>query len=392
VAERGVLTPTLLTCVALSVLVHVAIYALNVVLPLHLVALGGSKTQVGVLFSVSGIVSMFLRPVVGGWVDRFGVRPVLVPGVVALALSSAAFHLAGTPAGMIALMVGLGSASALISTAAGVLAAGAAAPAVRGEALSIYYMAAPVAMVVGAPMGLALMQVGGASLSFTVVTGVAILLLALALLPTTRVRGHGGAGSRFRLGSRHALGASLAICLVAVGASSLYAFVPLHAMRHGLGAHVGWFFALYSVWLLACRLLLRGTSDRLGHERVLVAAMTATALGFLVLALPPTPTSLAAAALLLGAGASVFFPALVALVIARTPAREHGLAIGTLSGAFDAGVVVGSLLIAVVVERFSFGPGFAAASASTLAGLAVFVLAERRRRTPPGFPAPGPGV
>src|SRR5262245_58509926 len=233
------------------------------------------------LFSVSAFASMFLRPVVGGWVDRHGVRPVLVPGVLALAATAVGFHLAGTPEGVIALMAGLGLAAALISMSSGVLAASAAPEGVRGEALSLYYVASSVAMAVGAPLGLALMRWGGASLNFAAVGGLAGLLLAVALAPTTRVPGRGaGAPRGLRLWSRHAVPAAATLILIALGSSAIYAFVPLYAMRHGVEAHVGWFFALYSTWLVACRVLLRGAADRLGRGRVLVASMAATALGF----------------------------------------------------------------------------------------------------------------
>jgi dipeptide/tripeptide permease len=55
---------------------------------------------------------------------------------------------------------------------------------------------------------------------------------------------------------------------------------------------------------------------------------------------------------------------------------------GTLSGSFDLGSVLGSLLVGLTVERFSFAAGFHLAAAGAGAGLALFVLAERR----PGVP------
>jgi len=120
--------------------------------------------------------------------------------------------------------------------------------------------------------------------------------------------------------------------------------------------------------------------------------MASTALGFFVLAAPPSVPSLAASALLLGGGASVLYPALVALVVDRTPIHEHGLAIGTLSGSYDVGVVIGSALIGLVVERMSFGWGFAVAGAAALAGLGVFALAERRWAARLGTASASPGV
>src|SRR5207244_10698186 len=95
--SRTVFTPTLLACYGITAAVHVASIVLNTLLPFHVVDLGGTKTQAGLLFSVMTIVSMFLRPTVGGWVDRFGARPVFVPGSAAPALPSPAPHLASRP-------------------------------------------------------------------------------------------------------------------------------------------------------------------------------------------------------------------------------------------------------------------------------------------------------
>jgi hypothetical protein len=58
-------TPTLVACLAITSAVHVAVYMLNTTLPLHMVAVGASKTQVGLLFSVGTGVSMVMRPLVG---------------------------------------------------------------------------------------------------------------------------------------------------------------------------------------------------------------------------------------------------------------------------------------------------------------------------------------
>src|SRR5213593_4416093 len=121
--SRTVFTPTLLACYGITAAVHVASIVLNTLLPFHVVDLGGTKTQVGLLFSVMTIVSMFLRPTVGGWVDRFGARPVIAPGIAALALTSLALQLATTPVAIIVLMVGLGIANGLITTPASVLTA-----------------------------------------------------------------------------------------------------------------------------------------------------------------------------------------------------------------------------------------------------------------------------
>ena len=301
--RSGVFTRALVTCLAVTSAVHAAIYLVNAVLPLHLVALGGSKTQVGLLFSVATVVSMFLRPLVGGWNDRFGFRAVVLPGTVVLAASVLALLLVEAPAAVIALMLGMGLGNGLISTSAGVLAARATAPEHRGEALSIYYVATASALAIGPPLGFALYGVAGMRASLLVAAALVCVVGPLAwALREPAAQPVPGARLGLTLVSRHALAAAGTMTLTTIGHSSVYAFLPLYAIAGGMGSGVGWFYTLYSAWLIACRVLFRRVSDRLGRPRVVVASIGVITLAYVVLALPPSALSLAVAALLLGSG------------------------------------------------------------------------------------------
>lgn len=374
------LAPTLLACYATTAVIHVASVVLSTLLPFHVVALGGTRTQVGLLFSVMTVVSMVLRPTVGGWVDRFGVRPVLVPGVAALALTSLALQLTGTPVAIIALMSGMGIANGLISTPASVCTARESPPAHRGEALGTYYLASSLGIALGPPLAFGLRAVGGMRLAFAFVTLMAALLAGLAARFAARAADPAASvGRGLRLGSRSAAAVSFALILSTVGHSSVYAFLPLYALGRGQGAALAWFFTVYPLWLIACRVALRGVSDRLGHLPVSLTAMALVSAGYLVLALPPTPLSLVLTALVLGTGNSVLYPTLAALVVERAPEPERGLALGTLSGAWDLGVVVGSALIGAVADRVSYGAGFAVGAVFAAAGVVALALTTARR-------------
>jgi MFS family permease len=145
---------------------------------------------------------------------------------------------------------------------------------------------------------------------------------------------------------------------------------------------------VFSACIIVGRLTLSRLSDRIGRTRVIVPAIAVTGLSYVVLALSPRVATLAAGAVLLGAGVAVFYPTLLAQLVDRTPEAERGSAIGTLSGSFDLGNVVGSLLVGVTVERVSYAAGFRLAAAGALLGLLLFVLAERRAT---GFTADNPG-
>jgi MFS family permease len=374
----AVFTRTVLVCVGLTFLLHVVTYLLNTQLPLHVVGLGGSHAQIGWLFAMSTGVAMLLRPQVGGWVDRHGARAVMLPGAGVLLVTMLALGVATSPLGLIAAMTGLGVSGALISTTGSVVVAAHSPAARRGEALSLYYVAASVGVALGPAAGFALADVGGMALNFGAVTALSLAVGLLTLTVRTPPAETAVADGVVRLWSSHAVPASLALIVITTGHATVYAFLPLHAAAQGLG-RIAWFFPLMSGCTILCRLVLRRASDRHGRVRVLIPALLGVAAGNALLAAPPSMGSLVGAAALLGCGNSMLYPTLVALVADRTPAHERGLAIGTLSGAWDVGVAVGSPLIALLVQSRGYSAGFLAAATMTLLGLLTFVLTERRR-------------
>ena len=150
-ASRAALTPPLLACYGLCGIVNFASVALNTLMPFHLVALGGSRTQVGLVFSTITVVSMALRPAVGGWIDRAGARPVLLPGVALLAAVTLALHVPRDPRAVIGIMAGMGVVNALITTSSSVLTARASGAAHRAETLSLYYLASSLGIALAPP-------------------------------------------------------------------------------------------------------------------------------------------------------------------------------------------------------------------------------------------------
>ena len=173
----------------------------------------------------------------------------------------------------------------------------------------------------------------------------------------------------------------IVMAVAAMGQSALYTFLPLHATAHGQERHLFWFFVIYSGGMIVFRIVITTRADRWGRSQILMPALGLLALGFGVMIPPPVPLRLAVSAVLLAAGSSALYPMLVALVVDRVPGRERGVAIGTVSGAWDLGVFAGSLSIAAIVEHASYGAGFATATALTVIALGGLVLIERRRVT-----------
>jgi MFS family permease len=374
----GTISAPLATALAVSVAAHVAVYGLTPVMSLHVVARGGSSTDVGVLFSMFALVAVVLRPLAGAWIDRRGLRSALLPGAALMVLASLGFQAAGRPAALTVLMACFGVGFGLATMAAAVLAAGAPTDR-RAGALGVYYLAAPVSMAIAAPLGLWLYRHQGVGANFAAITVLGLAAAVLGLLPPAAARRAPTAPGMSRLWSRGAMPLSAVLAVAAMGQSALYTFLPLHASRHGQEPYLPWFFGVYSAGMIVLRAAVSSVADRWGRSRILMPALACLAAGFCVLIAPPTPPRLFLAAALLAAGSAVLYPMTVALVVERVPEHERGVAIGTVSGAWDLGIFAGSLLIAVVVERASYGAGFATAAALLALALAGLVGVERRR-------------
>ena len=369
VTRTQIFTPLLLACYATTILLHLATVGLNTLVPFHIVDLGGNLTQIGLVFSVSTLAAMGLRPLVGSWVDRYGARRVLVPGVLALGVTSLALHAAASPDTLIVLMIGMGISAALISTPASVVAATHSAPGHRGEAIGTYYLASSIAIALGAPLAFGVKALGGMTLEFIVLSLLAVGVAALVpWMPGAADARRGAGASGWRFVSVGALPVSGALVLATLGQSSIYGFVPLYALGRGQGTALAAFFILYPGCLMAGRAVLRGLPDRIGHGRAALGAMALNAVAYAILALPPSMATLCVAGLLLGVGGAVMYPALAALVVNRADESDRGLALGTLSGSWDLGVVLGSALVGVAADRIGFGAGFAVGAVGALAG------------------------
>ena len=253
-----------------------------------MVALGGTSAQAGLLFSVFSLVAVVLRPMAGAWIDRQGVRRALVPGALIVVLASLGLQIAARPSPLIALMGGFGVGYGLVTMAAAVLAASAPAER-RGQALSIYYLSAPVSMAVAAPLGIWLFREVGAGANFALVTLLGLVAGAFGLFLRSPAGGRAPlASGPARLWSPGAVPLSSVLVVAAMGQSVLYAFLPLHAAAHGQAQYLVWFFGLYSTAMIAFRVGVARLADRWSRSLVLMPALGLIAMGFGVLIAPPT--------------------------------------------------------------------------------------------------------
>ena len=137
-----------------------------------------SMLALGILLAVYDGAEVVLKPVFGSLADQIGPRPVLLGGLLAFALTSGAFVLAGNTGAVGVARFGQGAAAAAFSPAAGAMVSRLAPRERQGRAFGRYGAWKGLGYTLGPLLGGVLITVGGFTLLFTTL---GVLALAVAI-------------------------------------------------------------------------------------------------------------------------------------------------------------------------------------------------------------------
>jgi MFS transporter, DHA1 family, tetracycline resistance protein len=352
-----------------------------------------SLLALGILLAIYDGAEIVLKPVFGSLADRIGPRPVLLGGLVAFALASAAFVLAGNPGAVGLARFGQGAAAAAFSPAASAMVARLTPTARHGRAFGSYGAWKGLGYTLGPLLGGALITLGGFTLLFAALAGVAAAVAiwaasavaAVPPLPRTRQ-------TLLDLARRLAqpgflrptatLAAATAALAVGVG------FLPVRGAAAGLGPLATG--AAVSV-LAATAAIVQPWAGRVrdaGHlpERLgMTTGLLLAAAGFAIAAALPGLVGLLAAAVAIGVGTGLVTPLGFAALAATSPPERLGQTMGSAEVGRELGDAGGPLLVGAIATATTAAGGLLGLAA-VLAATAAAV--SRSRHTQPTHPTP----
>ncbi|MBW4718375.1 MFS transporter [Saccharothrix obliqua] len=340
-----------------------------------------SLLALGILLAVYDGAEILLKPVFGSLADRIGPRPVLLGGLLAFAVASAAFVLAGDAGAVGLARLGQGAAAAAFSPAASALVARLTPESAHGRAFGGYGAWKGLGYTLGPLLGGILTALGGYPLLFAVlgVLAVAVAGWALAVVPAVpplpRTRqtlldlGRRLAAPGF-LRPTTALAASTAALAVGVG------FLPVHT------ASAGPLVAGLAVSAMAAAAAIvqpfagrARDAGRLRETTGMSAGLLLAAAGYLAAALAPALPVTFAAAVAIGAGAGLVTPLGFAALAATTPRERLGQTMGSAEVGRELGDAGGPLLVGGVATATGLPGGLLA-----LAAVLTLAATPRLRR------------
>ncbi len=337
--------------------------------------LGGSGAAVGLVVGSYAVAAAIVRPWAGRLGDRYGRRVLLVGGASLVGVSTLGYSLVDTVPALVALrlVTGLGEAAVFIGAATAIQ--DMAPEDRRGEAASYFSVALYGGLALGPALGERLVDTADHHLVW-IVAGTAALVAAVLGL-WTPVGASPDAPKPTSLLHPASLGPGLVLMLGLIPFTSFAAFLALYGPDVGLG-DTGPVFFVYALMILLIRIFGAKLPDRLGWQRASTIALVSVTAGILLLAVWASVAAVWIAAVCLGLGMSLLYPALFSAALEGVPDHERSQAVGTFSLFFDLAQGIGAPVLGLVVALSSERGAFAVAGVLAASGFWAQNRLQRR--------------
>jgi MFS family permease len=337
---------------------------------------GASLLSVGVLLAAYDAAEVVLKPVFGTLADRVGPRPVVLGGLAAFAVASAAFVLLNDPALLGPARFAQGAAAAAFSPAASAMVGRLTDRRHRGRAFGGYGAFKSLGYTAGPLAGGALIVLGGLRLLFMVLAVLAVMVAAWALLAVPTVRPLPRSRATLAELKRRltqpgflrptlALAGSTAALAVGVG------FLPLAGTHAGLSPVVtGALVSLLGVCAIIVQPWAGRARDRgrLRDTTGMAVGLASAAAGAALAAFSGFPLLLVPATVGLGVGTALISPVGFAHLADHTPVEHLGQTMGSAEIGRELGDAGGPLLVGGIAAVGGLTAGFVGLAALLLAG------------------------
>lgn len=379
-AKGRLITPVFLLITAATGAYFFALGIITPLLPRYVEGpLGQGSVQVGIAIGTFALTAVLLRPFVGKLSDQQGRRPLVMFGGTLVGISIACYGVSSSLPLLIALRVlsGVGEAAFYVGVASVVN--DIAPDDRRGEALSYFSLALFGGLAVGPIVGEAIHGAVGFTTAWLVAGGSALVAGALGILvPETRPEG--AAEARQKILNRAAVIPGSLLATNIWGLATFSSFIPLFALKIGLGGS-GLVFAENSAVILAIRLFGARLPDRLGPRRAGRAALSSVGVGLTIIGVWATPLGMFVGTAIYSVGHALAFPALMTLAIRRAPASERGSVVGTFTAFFDGSFGIGAVSAGAIAAALGYRGAFVVAGMVAFGGLGLmFAYAQRAVR------------
>jgi MFS family permease len=356
-------------------------YMLTPTLPIYLERLGTKEAQIGILVGAFGMSSLVLRLFVGQALVKYSERSIMMVGSGVFAASMLGLVVLPVfwPVFLVRLFQGL--AFAFLDTAVLAFVVRIVPQAYAGQGLSYCLLAVNLSLALSPMVGMFFINRFNFTVLFLVGAGLSLVALLFSFLIKGQIKEKAATEP-----ARTGLVINTAVIPPAVSSffhnviwGSLFAFIPLYALKQGITNPAPFFTAIATMTIL-CRIFGGRILDIYDREKIV---MMLAALSVLVCAALAFATSLPifiAIGIVWGTGAAFFFPALMAIAMSRA-GSSSGTAVGTFRALGDSGLAFGPMIMGAIVSVTSYPTMFLCLAAAALINFFYFILFVRKGST-----------
>ncbi len=352
-------------------------------LPLYIVETGGDAADAGLVMGAIGITSLGALPFITPLVDEYGRKPFIVGGVFIGGLSNLGFLFFDTYTHwMIGVRLLQGCAFAACFNACSTAVVDLVPRAHRAQGIGLFAVSSSLAVAFGPFISEMILLDWGYGAYFGLLTAFGMVGTVVGLLVrepprvTSAETGYGFFPTALR--ERHWPNMLIAVVFGA-GFAAMNNFFPLYARTLGLRA--GLFFIFYGFSLLAVRILLGHTADKVRRERLILACLLGFAAMLVFTSMVRVQWHTCLLGVFFGLLQGLAYPAQMARMVDRAHDYNRAVVVGLFTGAFGVGINTATLLWGFLAELRGLQFMYAAAGGIVLVvGLAAVIPSPAGRR------------
>lgn len=343
----------------INLFVYIAFYLLVPTLPAFAKQIGGSDLQAGLVVSGFSMSSLICRAVTGHVADKVDRKPLLLIGVIILALCTLSYMFLPISA-VIAVRILQGVGWGMSSTAIAAIVSEMVPGKLRGEGMGYYSLSMIISMSLAPIIAIVVMD----SYNFYVVAvfsiilvGVAMFLLQLVSISKNEIRRVGVSKEKIivlrDIVEKKALLPSFLCFLLTIPLCGIMSYIMLFGKEVEL-SNIWVYFIGHVLMILVTRSYVGKLFDRRGHAVVIIPGAISMIIGLIILSYVDSVSTLVIASLFYGFGYGAAQPSLQAWAVNRSPVERIGAANGTFLSSMDLSFTIGSILLGLVAESKSY--------------------------------------
>lgn len=364
-------------------------------LPLHFRDLGAPEAVIGFVAGVYTLATVFMRPIVGVAIDRFGRKGVLGLGLLIMCLASVLFALLPVVSLVLVIRFIQGLGWGMANTASPTLASDIILQKRFGEGMSWFTQGNAIASVLAPGVSLAIYYSVGAQVSVTVSACFFALAFVCSRFVKTpdelaaekaRVAGVGAVEpadssepkpkAKLNLKTFFEQRSILPACImffVTACYGAMTSFVPVMSELRGIEG-VQWFFVIEALAVVASRPFMGKLVDRRGYRPTALVGMAGMCLSMFTLSLASSFPVLAVAAIFNGVGYATCYATFQTMAVAGIEKERRGSATATFYVGYDGGMGLGAICAGLLAGAAGYAVMYRVFACLPLLALVILFL------------------